>query len=82
MAKVFVSGPWPGEGIGRLRAAHDVVESSEGVRSAAYEACRAEVEAVLALVTDRIDAALLAGAPRWRVVATVAVGVHNIDLAA
>jgi glyoxylate reductase len=79
---VFVSGTLPGDGVARLRAAHDVVQDEDGVRSAAFAACRAQLEAVVALLTDRIDAAFLEGSPRLRVVANVAVGVDNVDLAA
>ena len=82
MAKVFVSGTLPGDGVAALRASHDVVQAEEGVRSAAFEACRADVEAVVALLTDRIDAAFLEASPRLRIVANVAVGVDNVDLAA
>jgi len=41
-----------------------------------------DVDALVCLLLDRIDAALLARAPRLRVVANCAVGVDNIDLAA
>ena len=42
-----------------------------------------EVDAIVCLLTDRIDAAVLsAGTPRLRVVANVAVGYDNIDLQA
>jgi glyoxylate reductase len=82
MATVFVSGTLPGDGVPALRASHDVVQAEDGVRSAAFAACREDVEAVVALLTDRIDAALLAAAPRLRVVANVAVGIDNIDLEA
>jgi glyoxylate reductase len=42
-----------------------------------------EADAILCLLTDRIDAEVLAaGAPRLRVVANVAVGYDNIDVAA
>ena len=82
MATVFVSGTLPGDGVARLRAAHDVVHDDEGVRSAAFAACRTRVEAVVALLTDRVDAAFLEGSPLLRVVANVAVGVDNVDLAA
>lgn len=78
MVAVFVSGTLPGDGVARLRAAHDVVQDDEGVRSAAFAACRAQVEAVVALLSDRIDAAFLEGSPRLRVVANVAVGVDNV----
>jgi glyoxylate reductase len=79
---VFVSGTLPGDGVARLRAAHDVVQDEDGVRSAAFAARSAEVEGVVALLTDRIDAAFVEGSPRLRVVANVAVGVDNVDLAA
>jgi glyoxylate reductase len=39
-------------------------------------------DAVVCLLLDRIDAALLARAPRLRVVANCAVGIDNVDLAA
>lgn len=81
MAIVFVSGRLPGDGVALLRASHDVVQDDDGVRSAAFAACRAEVEAVVALLTDHIDAAFLEGSPRLRIVANVAVGVDNIELA-
>ena len=82
MATVFVSGTLPGDGVARLRASHDVVQDEAGIRSAAFATCRAQVEAVVALLTDRIDSHFLGGSPRLRVVANVAVGVDNVDLAA
>ncbi|HZU06799.1 MAG TPA: D-glycerate dehydrogenase [Chloroflexota bacterium] len=42
----------------------------------------AEADALLCMLTDRIDAELLAAAPRLRVVANMAVGYDNLDLAA
>lgn len=82
MATVFVSGTLPGDAVARLRAVHHVVQDEDGLRSQAFAACRADVEAVVALLTDRIDEALLAQLPRLRVVANVAVGVDNVDLTA
>jgi glyoxylate reductase len=42
-----------------------------------------EADAIVCLLTDRVDAAVLeAGAPRLKVVATVAVGYDNIDVGA
>ncbi|MDB5217932.1 MAG: D-3-phosphoglycerate dehydrogenase [Myxococcaceae bacterium] len=81
-ATVFVSGTLPGDGMAHLRAAHDVVHDDGGTRSAAFASCRAQVEAVVALLTDRIDAAFLEESPRLRIVANVAVGVDNVDVAA
>lgn len=42
----------------------------------------ADKEGVMCALTDRIDAALLERAPRLKVVANIAVGYNNIDLAA
>jgi len=42
----------------------------------------AEADALVCALTDRVDDALLAGSPRLRVVANIAVGHNNIDLAA
>jgi glyoxylate reductase len=82
VATVFVSGTLPGDAVARLRDAHHVFHDEGGVRAPACEACRADVEAIVALLTDTIDAALLALTPRLRIVANVAVGVDNVDLAA
>jgi glyoxylate reductase len=79
-ATVFVSGTLPGSGVALLRESHDVVQDDDGVRSAAFAACRADVEAIVTLLTDRIDAVFLEGTPRLRIVANVAVGVDNVDL--
>ncbi|HEU4556310.1 MAG TPA: D-glycerate dehydrogenase [Longimicrobium sp.] len=42
----------------------------------------ADADALLCLLTDRVDAALLERAPRLRVVATAVVGYEHVDLAA
>ena len=42
----------------------------------------AEADGLFTLLTDRVDEALLAQAPRLRVVSNMAVGVDNVDLAA
>jgi glyoxylate reductase len=81
VARVFVSAPLPGDAVERLRAVADVtvgtrIGDEEFVRGAA------SWDAVVALLTDRIDAAILDASPRLRVVANVAVGVDNIDVAA
>jgi glyoxylate reductase len=72
VATVFVSGTLPGDGVARLRAAHDVVQDDAGIRSQAFADRAAEIEAIVALLTDRIDGALLARLPRLRVVANLA----------
>ena len=86
MARVFVSAPLPGDGVERLTAALGegpvVGEIGEGVRGAAFEEGAASFEALITLLTDRVDEELLSRAPKVKVVANVAVGFDNIDLAA
>jgi glyoxylate reductase len=84
MARVFASCPLPGDAIDRLRREHDVVvgEDRVGVRSDVFLREAASLDAIVSLFTDRIDGALLALAPRLRVVANFAVGYDNIDVAA
>jgi glyoxylate reductase len=84
MARVFVSRQLPGSGLDRLRAAHDVDVWPERMPPAPSELRErvADAEGLLCLLTDRVDAELLAGAPRLRAVANYAVGTDNVDLAA
>jgi glyoxylate reductase len=72
MARVHVSAPLPGDAVARLAAAHDVEVGRLGP----------EADAWVTLLTDAIDDARLAAAPGVKVVANVAVGVDNVDLAA
>jgi len=82
--RIFVSAPLPGDAVERLRAVGEVVigDVNEGIAGSAFSAVAGEIDAIVSMLTDRIDASLLARAPRLRVVANVAVGVDNIDLAA
>ena len=59
-----------------------MVEDDDGVTSAAFAACADRVSGIVALLTDRIDDALLARTPMLKVVANVAVGVDNVDVTA
>jgi glyoxylate reductase len=82
---VFVSGalPSPAEAaVVSLTAEHEVVRDEAGITSPSFAACAARVDALVVPLTDRIDAALLARAPRLRIVANIAVGVDNVDLEA
>jgi glyoxylate reductase len=83
-ARVFVSCPFPGDAVDRLRREHDVIvgEESVGVRGDAFLREASGFDAIASVVTDPIDAALLDRAPRLRVVANFAVGYDNIDVAA
>jgi glyoxylate reductase len=84
MGHVLVSAPLPGPAIDRLRAAHHVEVGGDpiGLGKAGILARIAKADALVTLVTDRIDDAVLAAAPRLRVVANCGVGVDNIDLEA
>ncbi len=82
MARIFVSAPLPGDAVERLVAEqHDVVVAppGEGVYGDAFATGASSFDALLTLLTDRVDATLLARAPAVRVVANFAVGVDNID---
>jgi glyoxylate reductase len=84
LSPVFVSCPLPGDAVERLREEHAVVLGQEhvGVRGEAFTSRAHEFEAIVSVVTDLIDAPLLARAARLRIVANVAVGYDNIDVGA
>ncbi|MGO8997211.1 MAG: 2-hydroxyacid dehydrogenase [Polyangiaceae bacterium] len=85
MARVFVSAPLPAGAIEALAAAeHEVVVgvAGEGVHGEAFSGGAAMFDALVTLLTDDVDAALLARAPNVKVVANVAVGFDNVDLEA
>jgi glyoxylate reductase len=84
MAEIFATRRLPFPALDRLRAAHDVREwpgelppDPEALREHAGAA-----DALLTLVTDRIDAALIDASPRLKAIANMAVGTDNIDLEA
>jgi len=82
MARIFVTRRLPGTALERLSAEHEV-EVWEGAMPPPAEELRAkvaDVEGLLSLLTDRIDAELLAAAPRLRAVANYAIGFDNVDL--
>jgi glyoxylate reductase len=82
--RVFVSCPLPGDSLERLAREHDVVVGAEqvGVRGDAFADGAGTFDAIVSVVTDPIDGALLDRARRLRVVANVAVGYDNIDVPA
>jgi glyoxylate reductase len=84
MARVFVTRELPGPALDRLRAAHDVEVWAERMPPTPEQLRShvAEADALLVLLTDRIDAELIAAAPRLQAIANYAVGYDNIDLAA
>jgi glyoxylate reductase len=82
MARVYVTRRLPGTALERLAAEHEV-EVWQGALPPPAEELRAHVadaDGLLSLITDRIDAELLAAAPRLRAIANYAIGFDNIDL--
>jgi len=82
-ARVLVTYPLPPEARTLLRGFR--VTTYRGPQPMPRDALAAglrSADGALTLLTDRIDAAVLAGAPRLRVVANCAVGFDNVDLAA
>ena len=84
MARVFVTRALPFPALDRLRAEHDVDVWPEPMPPPpdALRAAATESDALLTMLTDRVDAELLAAAPRVRAVANLAVGTDNIDVRA
>jgi glyoxylate reductase len=83
--RVVVLGRIPEAGTERLRAAGlDVWSWNSDDPLPADERDRrlADADAALTLLTNRVDDAFLAAAPQLRVVANVAVGYNNVDVAA
>lgn len=84
MADVAVSSPLPGDAVARLGRAHTVRLRPAGPALAGRElaAFVGQAEALLCLLTDRVNEVVFEACPRLKVVANYAVGVDNIDLAA
>jgi glyoxylate reductase len=81
---VFVTRRLPGEALDRL-AARVSLRVWDGPLPPPPEVLTAEArqaQGLITLLTDRVDAALLAGASHLRAVSNVAVGYDNIDVAA
>ena len=80
--RVFVTRQLPGSALDELRERADVSvweDEQPPTREELIEAV-AEVEGLLCLLTDNIDAGLLEAAPRLRVISTMAVGYDHIDV--
>jgi glyoxylate reductase len=84
MPKVFVARRIPAAGLDRIAAAADVdvwpdrLPPSPAVLRERVRDC----DGLVSLLTDRVDAALLAAAPRLKVVSNFAVGFNNVDVPA
>ena len=83
-ARVFVTRKLPGDALDRLRAEHDVEVWPERLPPPREElmARAPEVEGLLSLLTDPVDAELIQAAPRLRAISNYAVGVDNVDVEA
>ena len=80
--KVFVTRAIDRAALERLRAATAVTvwPGAMPPPPATLRSAIADADAVLSMVTDKIDARVIAGAPRLRVISNLGVGVDNIDL--
>jgi glyoxylate reductase len=85
MSKILVTWPFPSSQLAPLlEAGHDVrihCEERAMSRSELHDGV-ADAEALVSVLFDPVDQALLDAAPQLRVVSNVAVGVDNIDLEA
>jgi glyoxylate reductase len=84
VGKVVVSARLPGR-IAEILAGHELIVPAGDETQLPAERLRAalaDADGLLAMLSLRIDAALLDGAPKLRVVANNAVGYDNVDLAA
>lgn len=84
MARCFVTRELPGAALDRLRGAHEVEvwPSREPPPRAELERAVTAAEGLLALLTDRVDAELIAAAPELRAISNYAVGTDNVNVAA
>ena len=84
MARCFVTRELPGRALDRLRVEHDVEVWPEPtpVPPERLAAAAQNAGALLLMLSDRLDADLIAAAPELRAIANYAVGTDNVDLAA
>jgi glyoxylate reductase len=81
---VFVSRVIPDEGLSLLRSRFETTvwpHDRPPTRDELIRECRGK-DALVCLLTEKVDAALLAAVPTVRIVANVAVGFDNLDVAA
>jgi glyoxylate reductase len=83
MAKILVTRHLPEGGLDPLRG-HELVQRDEDLPYNHRDllAAVADVDAIVCLLTDGIDAEVIGAAPRLRAIGNVAVGYDNIDVAA
>jgi glyoxylate reductase len=82
--RIFVTRELPGSAVERLQAEHDTEVWPDRLPPSREElmARAPELDGVLSLLTDPIDAEFMAAAPNLRAISNCAVGVDNIDLEA
>ncbi len=80
--KVFVTRAIDAAALERLRAAASVKvwRGEMPPPASALRSAVANADGILSMLTDKIDARVIAGAPRLRIISNMAVGVDNIDL--
>jgi glyoxylate reductase len=84
VARCFVTRQLPGPALGRLEIAHEVEVWPRQVPPSRAElaAHLRDADGLLSLLSDQIDAELLAEVPTLRAISNYAVGYDNIDVAA
>lgn len=82
--KIVVTGRIPDSGLDILRTAGDVWAwtNDEPIPTDVRDAQLADADVAVTLLTDKVDDAFLAAAPQLRMIANVAVGYNNVDVAA
>jgi glyoxylate reductase len=82
--RIVVTGRIPGAGLDRLRAVGELWtwEGDGPIPDEVRDERLADADAAVTLLTDRVDDAFLDAAPHLKIVANVAVGYNNIDVAA
>jgi glyoxylate reductase len=82
VARVFITRAFPFAALERLQAEHevDVWDSNTPPPRDALLEHAAEADALLTIITERVDAELFDAAPSVKAVANLAVGTDNIDL--
>jgi glyoxylate reductase len=82
--RVFVTRRMPGDALDRLAAEADI-DLWPGEMPPAYDELArhaSDADAIICMLTDLIDAALIEGAPRLKAISQMAVGYDNIDVVA
>jgi Lactate dehydrogenase and related dehydrogenases len=82
---VYITRGIPDEGIARLKECYETVEINPGDRPLTYDELLEQAkgrDAILTMLSDRIDAQLLNEAENLKVIANYAVGFDNIDIGA